>query len=454
MSGQNEKLHRYLSGFISHCEYCRTTAFKGLFKDIYVTIGKEQHPDSGLKRDNIHPCNTAIQAYKLCGVSGTEVKNREKKQIMAGRVKQADKKSEPRTEKYSREQEIKNTKKMREILDELPRFCRQYFRGIEESTSARTRLAYAYDLRIFFEFIRNENSAMKGMEIKDYPISILEQIGKEDIEEFLEYLTYYEKEDQVFTNDARGKARKLSAVRSLFKYFYTSEILQKDVTALVPLPKLHEKPIIRLDADEVSDMLDKADTGALMTKNQLRFHDKTRLRDIALLTLLLGTGIRVSECVGLDLEDIDFKEKGIRVHRKGGYESIVYFGDEVEAALKDYLEQRTQILPKDGHEKALFLSLQNRRITVRAVENLVKKYAGLATSLKKITPHKLRSTYGTSLYRATGDIYLVADVLGHKDVNTTRKHYAAIEEDRRKSARNIVRLRDSGEQENAPDTDE
>ena len=288
------------------------------------------------------------------------------------------------------------------------------------------------------------------MEIRDYPVSLLEQISKEDSEEYLEYLTYYEKDGKVFTNDARGKARKLSAVRSLFRYFYTSELLSRDVSALVPLPKLHEKPIIRLDADEVAGMLDQADSGTELTKNQQRFHGKTRLRDIALLTLLLGTGIRVSECVGLDLDDIDFKEKGLRVHRKGGYESIVYFGDEVESALKDYLEQRGQVLPREGHEKALFLSLQNRRITVRAVENLVKKYAGLATSLKKITPHKLRSTYGTSLYRATGDIYLVADVLGHKDVNTTRKHYAAIEEDRRKSARNIVRLR----KDETPETDE
>ena len=353
------------------------------------------------------------------------------------------KKAEIRTEKYSREQEIKNTKKMREILEDLPGFCRQYFRGIEESTGARTRLAYAYDLRVFFEFIQRENPSLKNTSIRDFPISILERIGREDIEEYLDFLTYYEKDGQVFTNDARGKARKLSAVRSLFKYFYTSEILAKDVTALVPLPKLHEKPIVRLDSDEVAKMLMKADSGAELTRSQQRFHDKTRLRDMAILTLLLGTGIRVSECVGLDLDDLDFREKGMLVHRKGGSESIVYFGDEVEAALKDYLEQRKQILPKEGHEKALFLSLQNRRITVRAVENLVKKYAGLATSLKKITPHKLRSTYGTSLYRETGDIYLVADVLGHKDVNTTRKHYAAIDEDRRKSARNIVRLRNN-----------
>lgn len=353
------------------------------------------------------------------------------------------KKAEIRTEKYSREQEIKNTKKMREILEDLPGFCRQYFRGIEESTGARTRLAYAYDLRVFFEFIQRENPSLKNTNIRDFPISILERIGREDIEEYLDFLTYYEKDGQIFTNDARGKARKLSAVRSLFKYFYISEILTKDVTALVPLPKLHEKPIIRLDSDEVAKMLMKADSGSELTRSQQRFHDKTRLRDLAILTLLLGTGIRVSECVGLDLDDLDFREKGMLVHRKGGSESIVYFGDEVEAALKDYLEQRKQILTKEGHEKALFLSLQNRRITVRAVENLVKKYAGLATSLKKITPHKLRSTYGTSLYRETGDIYLVADVLGHKDVNTTRKHYAAIDEDRRKSARNIVRLRNN-----------
>ena len=368
------------------------------------------------------------------------------------------KKAEIRTEKYSREQEIKNTKKMREILEDLPGFCRQYFRGIEESTGARTRLAYAYDLRVFFEFIQRENPSLKNTSIRDFPISILERIGREDIEEYLDFLTYYEKDGQVFTNDARGKARKLSAVRSLFKYFYTSEILTKDVTALVPLPKLHEKPIVRLDSDEVAKMLMKADSGAELTRSQQRFHDKTRLRDMAILTLLLGTGIRVSECVGLDLDDLDFREKGMLVHRKGGSESIVYFGDEVEAALKDYLEQRKQILPKEGHEKALFLSLQNRRITVRAVENLVKKYAGLATSLKKITPHKLRSTYGTSLYRETGDIYLVADVLGHKDVNTTRKHYAAIDEDRRKNARNIVRLRnnkpDSAHEPNLSETEQ
>ena len=107
-----------------------------------------------------------------------------------------------------------------------------------------------------------------------------------------------------------------------------------------------------------------------------------------------------------------------------------------------YLEQRKHTIPNSGHENALFLSLQNRRITVRAVENLVKKYASLVTGLKKITPHKLRSTYGTTLYQETGDIYLVADVLGHKDVNTTRKHYAAMQDANKRKAAKTIRLRE------------
>ncbi len=157
---------------------------------------------------------------------------------------------------------------------------------------------------------------------------------------------------------------------------------------------------------------------------------------------MLGTGIRVSECVGLDLTDIDFKNNGIKVHRKGGYESIVYFGEEVEQALCEYLKERKEIIPMEGSANALFLSMQKKRMSVRSVENLVKKYAKLVTSLKNITPHKLRSTYGTTLYQESGDIYLVADVLGHKDVNTTRKHYAAQADERRRQAARIVRLRE------------
>lgn len=343
---------------------------------------------------------------------------------------------------YHDEQNNKNTLLMREVINTLPSFCKQFFRGIQEYTSSRTRLAYAYDLRVFFEFLHTRNSFCSRMKIEDFPLSLLDQITREDIEEYMEYISYYIKDGKEYTNNERGKKRKLSALKSFYNYYFCSELIKTNPAALVPLPKQHDKEIVKLDADEVAVLLDQVEDGSKLSKSQLKYHEKNKIRDVALLTLLLGTGIRVSECVGLDINDVDFKNNGIKIRRKGGYETVVYFGDEVAAALHDYLEKRNHMIPLTGHENALFLSLQNRRLTVRAVENLVKKYAATVTGLKKITPHKLRSTYGTSLYQETGDIYLVADVLGHKDVNTTRKHYAALEDNRRRQAAKAVQLRE------------
>ncbi len=346
------------------------------------------------------------------------------------------------TDNYHDAQNKQNIVKLRAVLDTLPPFCQEFFRGIADSTSTRTRLAYAYDIRVFFEFLHETNPSCAKMEIKEIPIKVLNQVTRQDIEEYLSYISYYEKEGREITNTERGKARKLSSLRSFYHYYFQNERIEKNTAELVPVPKLHEKAIIRLEPNEVATLLDQVEAGAKLTKKELAYHEKTKVRDMALLTLLLGTGIRVSECVGLDLQDVDFENDGIKIRRKGGYEAVVYFGDEVESALREYMKERKHIIPASGHENALFLSIQNRRIAVRSVENLVKKYASRVTTLKKITPHKLRSTYGTTLYQETGDIYLVADVLGHKDVNTTRKHYATMEDERRRMAAKVVKLRE------------
>lgn len=344
---------------------------------------------------------------------------------------------------YHDQQSKEQIKKLREVLETLPGFCRQFFRGTGNTTATRTRLAYAYDMRLFFEFLHETNSVCAKMDITDYPLSILDKIKREDVEEYLEYLSLYVRDGMEITNDERGKARKLSSLRSFYNYYYRNELIETNAPSLVPMPKLHDKEIIRLEPNEVALLLDEVEDGGKLTKNQQRFHDKTKIRDVALLTLLLGTGIRVSECVGMNLKDVDFDNLAIHIRRKGGYEDVVFFGEEVEQALHGYMVQREHMIPLEGHEEALFLSIQNRRITVRAVEKLVKKYASLVTTMKKITPHKLRSTYGTTLYQETGDIYLVADVLGHKDVNTTRKHYAAMKEDNKRKAAKTVRLREN-----------
>lgn len=344
---------------------------------------------------------------------------------------------------YYQQKDIENIKKLREMMKELPPFCTEFFRGIEPRTSTRTRIAYAYDLSVFFDFLKKENPVFAKMKRMDFKLEQLDQITVTDLEEYMEYLKYrFNEQNHEIMNQERGIMRKISSLKSFYNYFFRTEKLTTNPAALVRLPKLHDKEIIRLDVDEVALLLDAVEQGEGLTEKQKTFHKRTRLRDLALLTLLLGTGIRVSECVGLDINDVDFKNGGIHIHRKGGKEVTVYFGSEVENALQDYLDERFGIIPEEGSEQALFLSMQRKRMNVRSVENLVKKYAHIVTPLKKITPHKLRSTYGTNLYRETGDIYLVADVLGHSDVNTTKKHYAALEDERRRSARNVVKLRE------------
>lgn len=219
-------------------------------------------------------------------------------------------------------------------------------------------------------------------------------------------------------------------------------MIKTNPAALVDMPKIHDKEIIRLDINEVAELLDMVENGDKLTKGEKRYYEKNSLRDFTILTVMLGTGIRVSECVGLNLKDLDTAENRFKVRRKGGNESIIYYGEEVAAALERYLVWREHVIACEGSEDALFLSIQKKRMSVRAMENMVTKYTEKLNCLKRITPHKLRSTFGTNLYRETQDIYMVADFLGHKDVNTTRKHYASISDDKRRTAIRKFKLRE------------
>lgn len=353
------------------------------------------------------------------------------------------------SEDYSKERTQKYVLKLREVLNDLPPCCAEFFRGIEHTSGALTRYGYALDLRLFMRFLM-DTELCEGLDsVKKIDYALLDSVTSDHIERFLEYISFYpsensgdELESEYVSNGERGKARKLSAVRAFYKYLYKKGRIATNPPSLVESPKLHEREIIRLEPDEIAKLLDLIDSGAGLTAAQKRFHEQTKVRDAAIVTLFLGTGMRISELVGINMDDVDFYQNEVRITRKGGNQDILVFGSEVRSALLEYMLRREGMQAEPGHEKAFFLSLQRKRITVRAVEQLVKKYAKIAAPLKKISPHKLRSTYGTSLYRETGDIYLVADVLGHKDVNTTRKHYAALSQDRRRLAAEVIKLRD------------
>ena len=358
---------------------------------------------------------------------------------------------------YRDEIDAKRILQIREITKELPQACSDFLRAIAISTGTFTRLAYAIDLRTFFRFLHEERISFSEKPVILLDDQDLEKLTRNDMIAYTEYLTYYLKSEgdssvpnKVFVNHELSIKRKLCAIRSFYDYLFKNQRISSNVTELVPLPKIHEKPIIRLNRDEMVRMLEQAQSGDQLTKSQQKYQKLTAKRDYAILSLFLGTGIRVSECVGININDVDLENNAFIVTRKGGNQVVLYFPPEVAEALADYLNERmdTETLP--GHEQAFFLSLQHRRITQRAVQNLVKKYASVAAPLKsRVSPHKLRSTYATNLYNETGDIYLVADVLGHTSVDTTRKHYADMTDARRKMAAEHVHL--PGDPEFRPD---
>ena len=341
-----------------------------------------------------------------------------------------------KTKTYFEEREISCTDRTNLIVEELPYYVRDFFVGVEQRTSPLTRLNYAYDLRVFYDFLSKK--VFRGKTIADIELKDLDALTAADIEYFLSYLSHYSINDKEERCTETGKSRKLSTLRAFYKYFFNKNLLSANTPTKVSMPKLHDKEIVRLESndkkDEIGDMLYVVQSGNGLTRRQLLFHNGTALRDTAIVTLFLGTGIRISELVGLNIEDFDFDSQSFVVTRKGGNRAVLYYNDQVEYALKQYLDSRMANDKVPPSERAFFLSLQNRRISTRQVQELVKKYARIVSPLKKITPHKLRSTFGTSLYRQTGDIYVVADCLGHKDVNTTKKHYAAITDDVRKKA--------------------
>ncbi len=349
---------------------------------------------------------------------------------------------------YREQVDAKRILQIREISRELPQACGDFLRGIAVTTGTFTRLAYAIDLKTFFHFLHTERLGFSEKPPRLLTDQDIAGLTQSDLTAYTEYLTYYLKaddehpdDDRVFVNHDLAIKRKLCSIRAFYDYLFRNQRIPSNVTELVPLPKIHEKPILRLSRPEMEKLLNTARSGDALTSGQQRFQKLTAKRDYAMLILFLGTGIRVSECVGINLSDVDMENNAFLVTRKGGNQVVLYFPPEVAEALAEYMEEREQVEALPGHEDALFLSLQKRRITQRAVQNLVKKYAAVAAPLKpRISPHKLRSTYATNLYQETGDIYLVADVLGHSSVDTTRKHYADMTDARRRMAAEHVHL--------------
>lgn len=345
------------------------------------------------------------------------------------------------TTQYQNRLRMEITQKADAVIAELPAFSGKFFNSLKtKGFSPRTVLQYAYDTKNFFDYLK----AQPGFKLTHWQSctasEVLDKLTFDDIQEYLNTLEYYTPSgtDEKRPSSPSSKARKISSLRSFYKFFFKTGEIKNNLADLMELPKIPDHTILVLNPSQIQRLLEAIESDEGLTDKEKVSRKLTRKRDFAIVTLLLGTGMRVSELVGVDLDDIDFYEASILITRKGGDQDQVYFGEQVEGALRDYIENERDLLKPSGKDKnALFVSLHHKRISTRSVEILVKKYTGRAGINLKISPHKLRSTFGTALYEETGDIYLVADALHHSSVETTRKHYAKMSRDHKREAARI-----------------
>lgn len=322
---------------------------------------------------------------------------------------------------YHEQERDKYSLKLSEELDNLPKFVRDFIRSIEQSASIKTRVAYVYDLKEFIKYVSkvhlNGDTSVHKVTLED-----IDNLSIEDIEIFLSTFTDRLKRATI--------KRKLSTLRKFYKQMQKRGRLSSSSALLVDMPKLRSERITILDDNEVDSFISVIRNGSGLTSHALRFHKRTKERDLAIVYMLLGTGMRVSELVGLNLSDINLEKRSLRVIRKGDKEAILFYSQEVMDVLQEYLILQSKIIPEAGHEGALFLSLKNMRLTTRSVQYLVEKYSNIAIKVKKISPHKLRSTFGSQIYKETGDIKLTSDLLGHSNSQVSEEYYVRPNDDK------------------------
>lgn len=332
-------------------------------------------------------------------------------------------------QEYYSQTRSKYLDKLENILEDFPECAKAFIYSKSASYKASTRFRYCEDLNVFFRFIVEAVPSASAYTIKELPTKLIAEIKPETIDHFMNYIERYEYEGNIYHNDQAAKKRKLATLRSFYKFMFARGLSNGNPASLVDSPKLDKKDIIALDHEDRLSVIASVTTGQDLTPAELKKHEKKSVRDTAIVYLLLGTGIRVSELVGLDLKDVNLRDHRINIIRKGGNQDHVYFNDEVCEVLENYmLGERKTVIPAEKDKDALFISQKQTRISVSAVERLVKKYARGTQYGDKVTPHKLRSSFATAAV-SENDLSAVAAALGHQSSSTTAKYYTKVTEE-------------------------
>lgn len=346
-------------------------------------------------------------------------------QYNIGHYKKITKVGEVMSEEFDR---YRKEEKLKKFLMGLPIFVEEYFMGIQ-LMSINTQLSYCYNIRTYLRYLSKEIK----VDVKNLTIEQFGQVTSTEFEKYINYLRSYVSENgKLYHNSEKGLKRATDCLNSCYEYFIKKRVLTDNPIRYINRPhKLHKKTAIYLNNNEMNQLLRsiKETPEGDISKWKVANHNINKYRDYAIITILIGTGMRVSELCGLDIDDINFDERILYIIRKGGDEDTIHLSYNVFAALVDYLELDRIKRPVPDSERALFLSKLKKRLSVRSIQRIVRENADplfedkFKYSKKHISPHKLRSSYATALYEETGDIYIVAEMLGHKNIGTTRDHY-------------------------------
>lgn len=318
------------------------------------------------------------------------------------------------------------------IERELPNFLRSYFAYLRGNVLPMTRLAYLHDIKFFFNYLINETDLTKADTIKNITSAEISEIRGIDINIYIDFCRKYIVDNgetvTIYENSNKTLARKKSSVSVMFKHLYRDGIVENNITDSfdpIRVPKPGEREIKALQDDEVMIMLDSVSNGTGLTPHERSYWEKTKLRDKAILVLFVTYGLRLSELQQLNISSFNFQRGEFKIYRKRGKESSMPINRSCELVINDYIKlERSIITPaNEDSEDALFLSLQGKRMTERAIRELVKKYTSIAlnTSRKSgYSPHKLRATAATSLIGRGNSIFDVQALLDHEQVTTTQ----------------------------------
>ncbi len=332
--------------------------------------------------------------------------------------------------------------KLMNFLSNLPDFVFDYIEMAYNGESINTQIGYSIDIKIFLEFLQK----FKFRDVRhtaDFTVGHINEVTLNDLNRFTAYLKEYETDTitidgkhvkRIRRNSPTGINRKLSGIRGLFSYLYKNDLISQNVTDKVDFKKLHHKIKNPLTAQETTRLLDVLYNGEKYYEGRdLTEYLNRKQRDIALFTTYLGTGCRVSELVNLDVDKIDFDNSSFIVTRKGGDDQEIFMPVQVENELFLYVQERLEN-EKAKDKNALFLSRLGTRMTAQGVEKILKKYCNTAGiyDTDKTHPHALRRTFACKMIEDGIDIKMVAELMGHKNIEVTHKYYAQYTAKKRK----------------------